>query len=565
MQSSTTPMSVRPLRRRATLVASLVTAASLMGIAGPANAAAAASCGSEAAAPTAPGRPQLGRDPITVPDEDGAPLRMYAGLMLPPAVAVDPSTGHVLTALYAADRTVHGVEVDPEQPERATADVRLATADGAPARFDQGHATSSSANGNVNDSANNLTIAIDRSGHVHVAGNVHNSPLSYWRSTEPHEVRSLRNAAKPGAMQGIWIVKDRTGSEVKRYLGSGAELGATSYPDIFDGPDGALFMSWRSGMAGQGNEFLYRFDESTRVWKSVAGSTMYGSYPEGHVLLEGMSSGVSPFSTRPVRFPDGWYWKAWSWRSDSNDPDSNGRISAAKSRDLTTWYSPRGKELPSTIGFSNPDVVVDDLPLQGSGLLNGQVQIGWDSAGLPVVTYFKYRDKDGQRTSQMFAARLPGVSSFWVPQQVSNWSGITTPAAEPPLAMLGGARPDTTGAGEFTIQYSCPGSSEARTAIIDTGAYIGSSQLVSDGWSDTAPEPAASLQRHTDPTKYPQLVPRVAFGSASAPTTWLLGWDSGRYIVDGRAPGQDFPSEGSPAVLYAVDNAPPQQTRAEDH
>jgi len=41
------------------------------------------------------------------------------------------------------------------------------------------------------DSHNNVTLALDGDGHLHVAGNMHVNPLVYFRSERPHDVTSL--------------------------------------------------------------------------------------------------------------------------------------------------------------------------------------------------------------------------------------------------------------------------------------------------------------------------------------------------------------------------------------
>lgn len=48
------------------------------------------------------------------------------------------------------------------------------------------------------DSHNGIAMVVDRDGHLHVAGNVHASPLTYFRTTRPWDVSSLERATMVG-------------------------------------------------------------------------------------------------------------------------------------------------------------------------------------------------------------------------------------------------------------------------------------------------------------------------------------------------------------------------------
>lgn len=223
--------------------------------------------------------PVAAADGAVAVERAGTSFRVYAGEVLPQGVVVAPS-GDLFLAVYAPDQTAQVLQVtaDGTVLQRET----LRVPDGSPARFTTGTATTASSNGNLNDSHNNLTVGVDRRGDVHVAGNVHNAPLQYWRTTVPGDLTSLRNSQTLGEMRGVWVVTDKTGRETKRYLAAGAERGATSYPTLFTGPAGQLFMMWRGGMAGTGNTFLLAYDEDTSRWSSVAGQSMaYAPYRTG--------------------------------------------------------------------------------------------------------------------------------------------------------------------------------------------------------------------------------------------------------------------------------------------
>jgi hypothetical protein len=513
-------------------------------------------CPIDESPPASISHPELLREEVQLRLTDGSEARAYAGMMLPNAITTNPRNGHTYVAYYAADRSVTLVDVDTSSGGATTvAEAVLLDAQGQPERFDQ-HGPN-----NIDDSHDNVQVAVDRDGFVHVSGNVHNAPLTYWRSTSPDSVTTLRNKDTPGHMDGVWVVEDAAGREVRRYLASGAEVGATSYPDLFTGPSGDLFMSYRAGTSDRGNEFLYRYDADQKSWWSVTGeSWQFAPYPDAHPFLQGISFGVGPYSERPVRGADGWWWKTWVWRSDGSDPDSNGRVSAAKSRDLVSWHTVGGTPLPDGVSFDDMRVVVDDAPSRGSGILNGQVRIGFENGGArPVISYVKNDGTGGSRATKLFVARTTGLGRSWVSEPVSNWQGVHLPGRAPTVGFAAGAMPDTTGTGDLVVRYRCDGNAGDRDLVVATRSFNGTSTRVSDHYSSSSLVPREAARRVTDSLSYPKMTPRSVssptFSTGDGEAHWLMAWDSGPYIVDGTEPTVDFPADGSPIRLLLVPGA----------
>ena len=71
------------------------------------------------------------------------------------------------------------------------------------------------------DSHNAVTLAVDRAGHLHVAGNLHVVPLVYFRTTKPGDVTSLVAAPMTGEREERMtypvFLNDRQGRLVFRY------------------------------------------------------------------------------------------------------------------------------------------------------------------------------------------------------------------------------------------------------------------------------------------------------------------------------------------------------------
>jgi len=82
------------------------------------------------------------------------------------------------------------------------------------------------------DSHNYVTMAMDSEGRLHLSGNMHASPLVYFRADRPGDIQSLRRVA---AM---------VGSLEKR----------CTYPRFISGPNGQLVFTYRDGGSGKGNQ-----------------------------------------------------------------------------------------------------------------------------------------------------------------------------------------------------------------------------------------------------------------------------------------------------------------------
>src|SRR5690606_18077944 len=83
------------------------------------------------------------------------------------------------------------------------------------------------------DSHNYITLAVDRTAHLHVSGNMHVVPLVYFRSTRPGDVTSL--------------------VRVPTMVAADTEQRVT-YPRFFTSPDGDLIFRYRDGSSGDRSE-----------------------------------------------------------------------------------------------------------------------------------------------------------------------------------------------------------------------------------------------------------------------------------------------------------------------
>ena len=232
------------------------------------------------------------------------------------------------------------------------------------------------------DSHNSIVMAADSAGHLHLAGNMHCNPLTYWRTREPGEIASFEQ------------VQQMVGRDEDR----------CTYPVFLTLADGRLVFQYRSGRSGDGSTFLNVYDVGSRSWRRLVegplfdGETKRNAYP-----LE------------PVAGPDGMFHMSWVWR-ESPDAAANHDLSYARSRDLARWETAAGRPLALPIRLATEGVIVDPVPVNG-GIINGTGHVGFDSRTRPVLAYHKY-DDDGH--TQAFVARWEGAT--WHVVQLSRWS-----------------------------------------------------------------------------------------------------------------------------------------------
>jgi hypothetical protein len=233
------------------------------------------------------------------------------------------------------------------------------------------------------DSHNYLTLAVDDDGYIHFSGNMHASPLLYFRSQKPHDVRSMKQ------------IKSMTGKNEDR----------CTYPKFMTLKDGTLLFHYRDGGSGRGNEIYNVYDPESKTWRRFLDTP----------LLDGEGK-MNAYQRGPELGPDGWYHLVWMWR---NTPDAatNHDISYARSKDLRNWFNAASEPLTLPITFSSPGVIIDPVPVNG-GMINSCFSFGFDATDRLVVAYHKH-DQNGN--TQAYAARF--MNDGWLVKPVSDWTG----------------------------------------------------------------------------------------------------------------------------------------------
>ncbi|MFO8012414.1 MAG: BNR repeat-containing protein [Phycisphaerae bacterium] len=231
------------------------------------------------------------------------------------------------------------------------------------------------------DSHNGIRMAVDDGGYVHLSGNMHCVPLTYFRTARPRDI-------------GTFERLDRmTGREERR----------VTYPHFFRGPEGELLFTYRDGGSGNGNQIYNVYDPETRTWSRLLDEPLTDGRGRMNAYLHG-----------PVQGPGGRFHLAWVWR-DTPDCATNHDPSYARSRDLRRWETVRGEAVDLPMTVETPGLIVDPVP-SGGGIINGNVTLGFDAAGRPIVSYHKF---DDEGKTQIYNARFE--DGRWVIRRATDW------------------------------------------------------------------------------------------------------------------------------------------------
>ncbi len=206
--------------------------------------------------------------------------------------------------------------------------------------------------GEVLNAHNNISIAVDGDGYLHMAWNHHNRPLNYTRSIESGSL-SLAESFRPGSLDSEHRV---------------------TYPEFYRMPDGDLLFMYRHGSSGDGYQVLHRYDLGSQTWTLLH-----------EQLIDGLGE-VNPYWQTTID-DQGTLHISWTWRRHPG-VESNHDIAYARSRDGgLTWEKTTGDiyELPIT-----PETAEYALRIPENSSLMNQTSMAADSEGRPyIVNYWR--------------------------------------------------------------------------------------------------------------------------------------------------------------------------------
>lgn len=229
------------------------------------------------------------------------------------------------------------------------------------------------------DSHNHIAMGIDASGSLHLSGCMHADPLVYYRATGD-DIRTLQRVAT---------------------LVNPAREQKVTYPAFIKDQAGRLIFKYRDGSSGAGNEIYLAYQGG--AWSDISAGPLVDGEGQRNAYFDG-----------PILGPDGYFHLIWVWR-DTPDAATNSNLSYAKTQDFQTWKRSDGSVVQLPMLFSTCEIV-DPFPIN-SGVLNGNVRLGFDGYGRPTITYFKF-GPDGN--TQVYLTRCN--TGGWQTVKVTSWT-----------------------------------------------------------------------------------------------------------------------------------------------
>lgn len=344
------------------------------------------------------------------------------------------------------------------------------------------------------DSHNFIAMALDSEGQLHVSGNMHCSPLVYYRTTRAGDVTSLVGVHR---MTGI------------------AEKSVT-YPRFISRPKGELMFTYRDGGSGNGNNIVNIYSPKTESWSRLSEKP----------FMDGEGK-MSAYSFNPILDRHGNYHEAWVWR-DTPDVITNHDVSYARSLGgLLNWQKSDGTHIALPINAHNAEVV-DPIKV-GSGLMNN-IQLSFDDQDRPIISYVMY---DSAGKTQMYISRLEKPS--WKRYLTTKWSD----------------RWEISGMGSIGAKIAFTGPAPCQTGLyqVYTNVFLTDYTMIRF-LNDKTLQPIGEPMR-----LYPESIDTLSSGESSEWRTNVTGFDMEELEKTGRTwvlcwksmvPNRDMPREQVP-------------------
>ena len=200
--------------------------------------------------------------------------------------------------------------------------------------------------GDVKDAHKSISIAVDRSGFLHVVWNQHNSRLQYCRSRQSGSLELFAERV---------MIGDKENS--------------VTYPEFYNLPRGDLLFFYRDGSSGKGNLVINRYDTDKRQWFRVQ-----------NTLIDG--EGTRNAYWQATVDQRGTIHLSWVWR-ETSDVWTNHDICYARSTDGgRTWTTSLGEKYQLPITAASAEYIAR-IP-EGSDLIN-QTSMCTDAYGRPYI------------------------------------------------------------------------------------------------------------------------------------------------------------------------------------
>lgn len=253
---------------------------------------------------------------------------------------------------------------------------------------------------NIHDPHDNVGLAIDGDGLLHLSWGHHAHSLRYAQSSAP-----VTTPGAPITFTSNLGSAGMTGNETR-----------VTYPEFVNLADGDLLFYYRNGGSGNGDLRLNRYDTQTDAWSQVSAP-----------LIDNASSGsafphtVNAYWNTPQVADNGDLHLTWNYRSNQgtfSGFQTNHDLGYARSTDGgATWLKSDGSAYGGPITQANADRVL--TVAQGSSYIN-QSSMDLDQNDRPVVaSWWAPEAGDGNHIRQYMLAWSDGTD--WHSSQITDF------------------------------------------------------------------------------------------------------------------------------------------------
>jgi hypothetical protein len=239
--------------------------------------------------------------------------------------------------------------------------------------------------GNTKDAHNDISIAIDGDGFLHVSWDHHDTKLRYAKSIKPMSLEL-------GEEQPM----------------TDQEENKVTYPQFYNLPNGGLVFFYRSGASGRGNMVIDSYDVKSKTWSQLQRNLLDGEEKRSAYWQSNIDQqGVIHLS--------------WVWR-ESWDVSTNHDMCYARSKDGgITWEKSTGEKYKLPITEATAEIAWKIS--QKSSLIN-QTAMTADKNGNPYIATYWSENK------------IPQYQIVYL--ENGNWKKINTEFRKTPFYLGGG-------------------------------------------------------------------------------------------------------------------------------
>jgi|GEM_PF-256937 len=245
------------------------------------------------------------------------------------------------------------------------------------------------------DAHNAISIGIGDDGVIHMAWDMHADTLRY-RSTGV------------GVASGTGWGSSMFGAEKNTFVPGSAAIGSVTYPTFVNRPDGGLLIAYRQGGSGNGDTWLFDYDDTTSTWanRRMILDGGVGSYVDQFNPASNPSGSRNGYWFGFDYGPNGVLYTSWTYRESSNQYANHDLNFALSTDNGYAWKNSAGTTIANTrtsnaITLTDPGQTIQPLDRTQSLMNQGDQALMSDNT-FHVVVWHRRPDAPWQSSDSAY-------------------------------------------------------------------------------------------------------------------------------------------------------------------